>query len=91
MFLGTQGDWLVLLSQKATGFHPGYPPNSSWEGGPKVVHLTCGITWSLFFFLDFICFIHETHREAETQAEGEAGSLWRARCGTRSQDPGITT
>ena len=30
----------------------------------------------------------ETHREAETQAEGEAGSLQEARCGTRSQDPG---
>ena len=27
--------------------------------------------------------------EAETQAEGEAGSLWGARSGTWSQDPGI--
>ena len=27
-------------------------------------------------------------REAEIQAEGEAGSLQGARCGTRSQDPG---
>ena len=32
-----------------------------------------------------------TEREAETQAEGEAGSLQEARRGTRSQDPGITT
>ena len=31
-------------------------------------------------------FIHERHRErdAETQAEGATGSLWEARCGTRS-------
>ena len=27
------------------------------------------------------------HRETETQAEGEAGSLWGGWCGTRSQDP----
>ena len=38
-------------------------------------------------------FIHERHREGETetQAEGEAGSLQGARCGTRSQDPGVMT
>ena len=37
-------------------------------------------------------FLHERHRErgAETQAEGEAGSLRGAPCGTRSQDPGVT-
>ena len=32
----------------------------------------------------------EREREAETQAEGEAGSLQGAQYGTRSQDPGIT-
>ena len=32
--------------------------------------------------------MRDTHREAETQAEGEAGSLQGARHGTRSQDPG---
>ena len=31
----------------------------------------------------------DTHREAVTQAEGEAGSFWRARCETRFQDPEI--
>ena len=38
-----------------------------------------------------ILFIHERNREreSETQAEGEAGSLREAQCGTRSQDPGI--
>ena len=30
-------------------------------------------------------------REAETQAEGEAGSMQGAQCGTRSCDPGVTT
>ena len=29
-------------------------------------------------------------KEAETQAEGEAGSSEGAQCGTQSQDPGIT-
>ena len=34
----------------------------------------------------------DTEREeAETQAEGEAGSVRGARRGTRSQDPGVTT
>ena len=32
----------------------------------------------------------ERAREAETQAEGEAGSTQEARCGTRSRDPRIT-
>ena len=30
-------------------------------------------------------------REREGQAEGEAGSMRRARCGTRSRDPRMTT
>ena len=32
----------------------------------------------------------DTEREAETQAEGEAGSLWGVPCGTQPQDPGVT-
>ena len=43
------------------------------------------------FFFRFYLFIHKRHKEAETRAEGEAGSLQGARCGTRSQGPGITT
>ena len=35
--------------------------------------------------------MREREREAETQAEGEAGSLQRARWVTRTLDPGITT
>ena len=35
--------------------------------------------------------MRERGREAETQAEGEAGSLQGAQCGTQSQDPGVTT
>ena len=43
-----------------------------------------------FFFKDFIyLFMRDTQREAETQVEGEAGSMQGARCGTRSWD-GIT-
>ena len=36
-------------------------------------------------------FIYLFMREAETQGEGEAGSLQGAQCGTRSQDPRIMT
>ena len=44
-----------------------------------------------FFFKDFIyLFIHDREREAETQSEGEAGSMQGARHGTRSQDSRIT-
>ena len=35
--------------------------------------------------------MRDTEKEAETQAEGEAGSLQEAQCGTRSQDPRIMT
>ena len=35
--------------------------------------------------------MRRTQREAETQAEGEAGSLQGARWRTQSQDPGITS
>ena len=34
--------------------------------------------------------MRDTEREAETKAEGEAGSMHEARCGTRSRDPRIT-
>ena len=40
-----------------------------------------------FFKKDFIyLFMRDTEKEAETQAEGEAGSLQEARCETRSQN-----
>ena len=35
--------------------------------------------------------MRDTQREAETQAEGEAGSLQEAQCETRSWESGITT
>ena len=44
----------------------------------------CG---TVFFFKDYL-FMRDTHREAETQAEGEVGSMQGARRGTRSQDSG---
>ena len=34
--------------------------------------------------------MRDPEREAETQAEGDAGSMQGARCGTRSQDPRVT-
>ena len=33
--------------------------------------------------------MRDTEREAETQAEGEAGSLWKARFKTQTQDPDV--
>ena len=43
------------------------------------------------FLNDFIYWLmRDTQREAETYAEGEAGSLWGAWSGPSSQDPGIT-
>ena len=46
-----------------------------------------------YFFLKNILFIYswETQKKAETQAEGEADSLWGVWCGTPSWDLGITT
>ena len=48
-----------------------------------------------YFLKRFYLFMRDTHREAETQAEGEAGSLQGARCWTRSghwdHDPEIVT
>ena len=35
--------------------------------------------------------MRDTEREAETQAEGEAGSMQGARCGTQSWVPRITS
>ena len=72
------------------GFNPGSP---GLRPGPKAGAKPLrhpGIP--NYFFLRFNLFIHErhTHREAETQAEGEAASLWGAQCGTQSQDPRIT-
>ena len=42
--------------------------------------MNTGQIFTYFFFLK-ILFIYERHREAETQAEGEAGSMQGARRG----------
>ena len=44
-----------------------------------------------YVFIHNYLFIHERQREVEIQAEGEAGALWGARCGTQFQDPGVMT
>ena len=43
----------------------------------------------IIIFKDFI-YLFMREREAETQAEGEAGSMQGARCGTRSCDLAAT-
>ena len=79
--------------------------SNSWRpGGPshsvavyflmmnRRIFLTLGKPEHFLFFRDFIyLFMRDTQREAETQAEEEAGSLWGAQCGTWSQDPRIMT
>ena len=57
-----------------------------WQRCNSVIKLTF---YSIF--KRFYLFIHErqTERETKTQAEGEAGSMQGARCGTRSHDPRI--
>ena len=46
----------------------------------------------IFLKEDFIyLFMRDTHREVDTEAEGEAGSLRGAQCWTPSQDPRIVT
>ena len=43
------------------------------------------------FLKDFTyLFMRDTEREAETWAEGEAGSLWGARCETRPYDHNLS-
>ena len=57
------------------------PTESAGTSSDQSLHLY--LYFILSFFKDFIyLFIRDTEREAETQAEGEAGSLLRARCGT---------
>ena len=47
------------------------------ENGPKIETNKSPVTFPLFFFLNFYLFmiVTEREREAETQAEGEAGSM----------------
>ena len=69
-------------------FTPNYPyfPKSKRKiSSKRTKHV------SILFFKKIYLFMRDTEREAETQAEGETGFLQGARCGTRSQDPGIMT
>ena len=68
--------------------HPGVPRNA-WFSVQKLRPETVG--HFIYLFILFCLFIHEKHRESQKQAEGEAGSLQGAQCGTGSQDPEIMT
>ena len=55
-----------------------------------LLHHTAGL--KMYTFKDFIyLFVRHTEREAETQAEGEAGSMQGAQCGTQTRHSGIMT
>ena len=86
-----------------SSFHAG---NLTWDSipglqdrplGQRQAPNRCATQGSLplLFLKEFLKFIYswetQREREAETQAEGEAGSMQGARCGTQSRDPGIMT
>ena len=70
--------------------NPNYISRYTWKYGYWFVIriIFYFILFILFYFK--ILFIHDREREAETQAEGEAGSMQEAWCGTRSRVPRIT-
>ena len=62
-------------------------------GGPASAFQAAVHTHAVFLFcfkIFIYLFMRGTEGEAETWAEGEAGSFQGTCCGTRSQDPGIT-
>ena len=75
-------DGLIILQQP-------YEIDTSWSHFTDKLMLREAKQQNFFFFLRFYLFIHENtqrgEREAEIQAEGEAGSMQGARHGTRSQ------
>ena len=54
-----------------------------------ILSIKCFFPISIFLKILFI-YLWETQKEAETQADGEAGSMQGAWCGTPSQDCKIT-
>ena len=48
----------------------------------QVVHVAAGLSVVVVVLKTFYLFIRDPEREAETQAEGEAGFPQGARCGT---------
>ena len=69
----------MVLDPRTPGSHPRLKAGAKPPSHP-------GIPGNMdFLFKDFIfLFMRDTEREAETQAEGEAGPMQGARCGTRS-------
>ena len=78
--------WCVSLHLLKHASHNNTLP--AWNCGPNYV-MNSNFSALRLKKIRFYLFIHERHREAETQAEGEAGSLWGAWWETPSQDPGI--
>ena len=69
---------------KSRGWIPFPPPKQChFHHVSEFIHL------NKFFFKIVFIYSRETQKEVETQAEGEASSLWRAQSRTGSQDPGV--
>ena len=56
-----------------------------YPGNDIYTYILC-LLFYYYYFLTYL-FMRDSESKAETQAEGEAGSLQGARCGTRSRDP----
>ncbi|XP_077716820.1 methyl-CpG-binding domain protein 3 isoform X3 [Canis aureus] len=87
----------TLLSAIASALHTSTMPitgqlSAAVEKNPGVWLNTAQPLCKAFMVTDedirFYLLMRDTHREAETQAEGAAGSMQGAQCGTRSWDPG---
>ena len=66
-------------------------PQIELTGNPiETIYFYCSNILKNFFFLRFYLFMRDREREAETQADGEAGSMQGAQRGTRSRDLRIT-
>ena len=83
--LSRYGNWGLAV---VNDFPKDWQPEEAVRFGQMLFTLSILIHF-LFFSKDFI-YLFEKQREAETQAEGEAGSMLEAWHGTRSQVSGIT-
>ena len=79
------------LRQGTHGFCPLHGVSAYQVGRWYTVQIKQKALMCTIFLKFYFIYSWETQKEAETQAEGEAGSLRGARCRTWFQDPGIMT
>ena len=75
--LGNMGPWLRDICPVSCGEKGIVNAELSLGGRPQACYFACFPAWAELF-LRFYLFMRNRDREAETQAEGEAGSLQEA-------------